>query len=270
MKTWECKDCGKEIKSLKKPVQPCSCGARGKWAQAATLALSIVMLALTACNGPESTPSVSTAEVATVSEPTSTPTASPTPGPSVTPSPTPSPSPSATPAPYAFGGGSGTTADPYRLDTATDVEHIADYPSAVFSVTQDINMNGHPIVNGLTDFAGTLKGNGRQLYNLAVISTNGQNAALFRALTGTVDLLTLAGQFYVNGNGHVAAFATQLGGSLTMCRVTGTIDNQSPTYPIASVKSQILTLAYLPTGAHVITGTSYDVVYNGTRYTGSF
>ncbi len=35
MKTWECKECGKEVQNPKKPLQACSCGARGKWVEVA-------------------------------------------------------------------------------------------------------------------------------------------------------------------------------------------------------------------------------------------
>jgi len=31
MKTYECKECGQEIKSSVPPKRPCKCGARGKW-----------------------------------------------------------------------------------------------------------------------------------------------------------------------------------------------------------------------------------------------
>lgn len=86
-----------------------------------------------------------------------------------------------------YSGGTGTSADPYRIATAKDLVTLSEQAStakqtAYFLQVADIDMsevNGFtPIGNSSFYFAGIYDGNGRIIENLAISSTT-ENAALF-------------------------------------------------------------------------------------------
>lgn len=156
--------------------------------------------------------------------PESTPSASPSPEPSPSPTPSPSPSPSPSPTPYAFGGGNGTQSNPYELETATDVQNIGQAPSAYFTVVQDINMSGASF-QPIASFAGTIYGNNKQLYNLAIATTGSTTAALFQSVTSTATIvqLKLVNVTISSQSGYATGFAGTLRGFISNCSISGTI-----------------------------------------------
>ncbi len=202
------------------------------------ITVGIAALLLSACQGggdaPVSTQTVSP-ELPAV-EPVAQPT--PSPSPSASPSPTPSPSPSASPSPtpYAYGGGSGTSADRYKIDTATDII------------------------------------SSKQLYNLSFIAVSGQNVALFNNLSGTINGLTIAvSATNSNGTGGaIAGFANVFTGTLLNCRVTGTFSYSGAPLNPGQAPSVVMTSSYGIGGAKVLTGSTFDVMWNGTHYTHTF
>lgn len=137
---------------------------------------------------------------------------SPSPLPSVTPSPIPSPSASPTPppVPYAFSGGSGSTLDPFQLNTAEDVDHIRDFPAANFILLDMIDMRDIAF-KPIPDFSGTLLcSQFTGLDRLTITTTDDEVAAMFEILSGRVDGLILE-----NIDMVADTYATGIAGTLT-------------------------------------------------------
>lgn len=195
-------------------------------------------------------------------EPSASPSATPSPSPSVSPSPSPSPSPT----PYTYSGGTGTLANPYQLETATDVQNIELNASKYFTLVQDINMSGinfHP----LSAFSGTLYGNNNHIYNLTITTTGTTKAALFASVSGTIVSLVLQNATMVAAT-YATGFAATLTGLISGCSVSGTITSPSggngfntgtgnPTYVTKS-------------GAGSVVNTTQAVTFNGNNVTYKF
>jgi predicted small secreted protein len=220
--------------------------------------LAVLGISLSACNGGQ--------DVSLQASPANQaidPVSQPTPAPSVTPSPapSPSPSPSASPTPYVFSG-SGTQPDPYRLQTASDVDHIRDYPAAHFQVMQDISLASLGSFTPIPSFSGVIYGQSFQLTNISIASPSNQTAAFFSSLSGTVVSLT----FRVTNSsvsGYATAVAGSLSGMLSSCRVYGTI-----TSPAGGNGYNVGTgnpVYVIKTGTASLPGIVLDVQFNGNR-----
>ena len=209
---------------------------------------ALTLFILTACNSATTTQVVPLAVVATAS-----PTASPSPSPSVSPS----------PVPYSFGGGAGTSGSPYQIDTATDVTHIGDYPSAYYNVTQDINMNGVTFTS-IPSFSGVIYGGGWIISNLTV---SGSGASFIGTLSGTITSLSLD-TVAINSSDYGAAFAQAITatGGVNYCHVTGSITSPSALgdgYHAGTGNPVYVTRA---TGG-TVTATTMNAQFNGSTVT---
>lgn len=187
--------------------------------------------------------------------------------PTVVATPSPSPSPSVSPTPYAFSGGSGTLADPYQLDTATDVQNISQSPTAYFSVMQDISMNGINFVP-IPSFSGTIYGNNRHLYNLTMTTTGTTKAAMFTSLSGTVVNLTLS-NVSISSQSYSAAFAANVtaSGMISSCGVSGTITSPSGGN---GFNTGIGNSVYTTNSGGSVINTTQSVAFNGNNVTYKF
>jgi hypothetical protein len=122
--------------------------------------------------------------------------------------------------------GSGTSASPYVLCTATDIAGLGNVSSGVYYILgQNIDMTGTGLTGVVSNtFSGQLDGQGFAIQNLTISSTG--TAALIEQLNGTVQnlLLTNLSLTATGSNADaagVAHFAT--GAHLTQVGVTGTI-----------------------------------------------
>lgn len=98
--------------------------------------------------------------------------------------------------PAAAAGGSGTPADPYIIQTATELQSMQNDLGASYKLANNIDLSGvtwTPIGTTTAGFHGTLDGNGKTISNL-VLSTSTQSTGLFGSLTSgaTIKDLTFA------------------------------------------------------------------------------
>ncbi|MBR3963791.1 MAG: bacterial Ig-like domain-containing protein [Clostridia bacterium] len=91
-----------------------------------------------------------------------------------------------------FAGGYGTKERPYLISNATQFSNIRNYPSAVFSLTNNISLG---TMSPIDEFKGTLDGNGYTLSGWNYSPTTSGNAGLFRSISSgaTVNNFTLSG-----------------------------------------------------------------------------
>ncbi|MBR2451944.1 MAG: carboxypeptidase regulatory-like domain-containing protein [Rikenellaceae bacterium] len=115
----------------------------------------------------------------------------------------------------SFAGGTGTKANPYLIETGSQLILMKKYTNQCFRLTQNINLNniGWPSF----DFSGTLDGNGFIISNLKVVK-NGDYQGLFAILTGNVHNLTISGV-------SIEAEASNYVGGLAGCFKSGSVVN---------------------------------------------
>ncbi|MBR7112067.1 MAG: InlB B-repeat-containing protein [Clostridia bacterium] len=141
--------------------------------------------------------------------------------------------------------GSGTTADPYQINSAADLAYLASsvnsgesYAGKYFVLNTNINLNSKswtPIGTKNKPFAGTFDGNGKKIYNLSVTMDTAY-AGLFGYVSGTLKNLgvfsgTLAPASKA-GTTYVAPLVAYL---------TGTVEN---CYSQAAVTTNITNIIY--------------------------
>ncbi len=134
-----------------------------------------------------------------------------------------------------YGGGSGTSINPYLISTSSHLKELSNTPSdwtgVFFKLINDIDMSGEtftPIGNSNNVFSGTFNGNNKSITNL-VISPNASNVGtgLFGAFRGSVYDLGLkditVSASGINRVGAVAGY--MIGGSIERVYVyKGSID----------------------------------------------
>lgn len=134
------------------------------------------------------------------------------------------PPPAQAPEVWAFGGGLGTLGSPYLITREEDVDHIRDFPSAYYSVTQDINMAGIDF-QPIPSFNGVLYGNNFQIVNLAIHTQGSTRAAFVDTLGGTLVNVKILNAVVSSQSG----FASLVAGSalstalVSSCSITGTV-----------------------------------------------
>ncbi|MBE8951558.1 MAG: hypothetical protein SR1Q7_00230 [Quinella sp. 1Q7] len=133
----------------------------------------------------------------------------------------------------AFGGGSGTESDPYKISAvehlqqlATDVNGGNTYEGVYFKLTADIDLTGvdfAPIGNRNNMFNGTFDGAGFTISNLK-ISTGGNNVGLFGYVGegGTIMNVTLD-NVNVSGGDSVGGLIGANRGTIENCTVSGKV-----------------------------------------------
>lgn len=163
--------------------------------------------------------------------------------------------------PYAFGGGQGTQAQPYILQNASDLRHIADFPSAYYWLNNAINMDNEAF-SVLPAFSGTLYGNNYDISNLTITTTGSQTAALFASVSGTIVQLKLL-SLKSSGQGFATGIAGNLTGTISSCFIGGTITSPSGGngYNFGTGNSLYVTKS----GAASVVNTTQNVQFNGNH-----
>lgn len=96
-------------------------------------------------------------------------------------------------APAAAAGGDGTSANPYQIETAAELQSIQNDLSAHYILMNDIDLTGvtwAPIGSTSASFFGELDGNGYTISNLN-LSTTIQSAGIFSSLTSGATIIDL-------------------------------------------------------------------------------
>jgi hypothetical protein len=125
---------------------------------------------------------------------------------------------------YAYSGGDGTAASPYRIASCDDLENMqVGVPGIYYSVVQNIdcsNVNGGagftPIggySNG-SNFEGSLDGRGHSISNVTINASGQDNVGLFNELSGATVMDLKLDSFTVNdGGSDVGTLAASAGDS---------------------------------------------------------
>lgn len=124
-----------------------------------------------------------------------------------------------------FAGGDGTSASPYRIETAQQLQQMAEYPAGYFQLAADIDLAGmewQPVGDYLNPFQGVLDGDGHTVSNLTLALDGQDMVGLFGRIGvgGQVEELTLE-NVTVSGQDNVGALAGMNGGSIEYCQLVG-------------------------------------------------
>jgi hypothetical protein len=133
----------------------------------------------------------------------------------------------------AFGGGSGTQEDPYKIWMADHLEELAtlvnagnSYTGVYFELTDDIDLQFFsewtPIGVG-TRFEGNFNGKGHAIKNLTVNSPAGSEQGLFGKLGGQVEKLALLDFDITTGGSGAGALAGRATGTISQVYATGKV-----------------------------------------------
>lgn len=138
-----------------------------------------------------------------------------------------------------FGGGTGTTADPYRIATPQHLDAVRHAPDACFMLVQDIDMDVAPYNSGSgwapigytsnpdDEFTGELSGNGYKIMNLYL--QTGNYAGLFGLTYGAalrdINLtdVDIWGESYTGG-----LVGYSISSSISRCSVSGNVHGSGP------------------------------------------
>lgn len=131
-------------------------------------------------------------------------------------------------------GGSGTSGDPYLINSANQMASLAiyvnsgtNYSGKYFLLQNNIDLSAYPnwtpIGTSSYPFNGTFDGNGHKITNLT-INTTGTYIGLFGNLSGTIKNLGLENVNITSTLSYVGGLAGKVSGTITNCYVTsGTI-----------------------------------------------
>lgn len=111
-----------------------------------------------------------------------------------------------------FGGGDGTSANPYLIEDADDLNRMRQYPVACFKLVNDINLGvtKYNLGTGWTpiaNFAGVLDGNFKKVINLYVNLPVSNNVGFFSAISGALVKNIAFDNAVVIGNANVGVVA---------------------------------------------------------------
>ena len=167
---------------------------------------------------------------------------------------------------YSWPSGGGTTANPYRVATQSDLDAIRYCPSSAFILTQDISLSGSwtPIGTRAAGFTGDFDGDGHTITGLVMDNTSapsGEPVGLFGLAQGATmrDLTISAGQVTVTRDevgllvgdceeceiasvevtGSVTAAGDRVGGMVG--RLSGTTSTLANSSSAAAVQGRSLT-----------------------------
>lgn len=143
----------------------------------------------------------------------------------------------------AFGGGAGTSGDPYQIATCAHLLEIDDTTanlSKSYLLTANINCTGvsiTPMQNGSTYFSGVLDGGSKTISNVSLTCASA-NCGLFSRLAGaTVKDLTLASFTVSSTYDNVGALAGNSSGTVTLTNLVVSGVNVSGANTVAGVIS---------------------------------
>ncbi len=135
--------------------------------------------------------------------------------------------------------GAGTAEEPYVVTNATELQSVADDPSATYVLGDDIDAratadwNGgagfEPIGDGGERFTGSFDGNGHTISNLTIDRPDGANTALFGTVDGgsvtnvTLENASVTGGVYVGG-----LVGWNEAGNVSNVTVSGDVSSERP------------------------------------------
>lgn len=171
-----------------------------------------------------------------------------------------------------FAGGSGTSSNPYRIETGAQLAYLAKsvsssssrfvYQDTYFSLVSDIDLNGQnwtPIGDDDHYFCGTFAGNGHTISNLFINQSAGNNIGLFgsvyKAKISDIHLENAAVRGVENVGGLIG-YMSGSGVSLTKCSVNGIVHGSEKTGGLVG-----------NSGGSISDCTNFATV-NGATYTG--
>lgn len=163
-----------------------------------------------------------------------------------------------------FGGGSGTSGDPYLICSATQFGNISTASSSYFKITRDLNLAGLSWTP-ITSFSGTVDGDGHRLYGLALTHSGTSGVGLFAktlASGGTLTNLIFAGNQLVLGANQGANAVGGLIGTMSAGSVMNNVTNSNFTLNANGKSAQKLG-GLAGTCAGTITGGSHNITING-------
>ena len=111
--------------------------------------------------------------------------------------------------------GQGTAADPYRIQTISDLRALAVYPSASFSLENDLDYTGKNWMS-VAEFTGMLEGNGHTIHGL--------NQPLINQNRGTLQNLNITVNITLDSSTYLGGLASANQGLITDCSVGGTMN----------------------------------------------
>jgi len=123
-----------------------------------------------------------------------------------------------------FGGGAGTSASPYLIEDALDLNAVRNNTSAHYKMINYINLSSYSSGTGWTpipSFTGSLDGNGFGITNLYINDTTADNLALFVSLGTNAVVKNLILKVNITGKSYIAGIAARIvGGSVTISGIT--------------------------------------------------
>ena len=141
--------------------------------------------------------------------------------------------------------GSGTEGDPYQINSAADLAHLASsvnagatYEGKYFVLNVDLNLNNKswtPIGTKSNPFAGAFDGNAKKIYNLSVTMDTAY-AGLFGYVSGTIKNVGIISGTIAPASTAATTYAAPLVGYLT-----GTVEN---CYSKANVTISVTNIVY--------------------------
>lgn len=138
--------------------------------------------------------------------------------------------------PAQFGGGSGTTDDPYLVSTADHLNNIRYHLTAFYLQTEDIDLDTEPYNEGMgwepiSTFSGSFNGNGNIIENLFIFRPGISNIGLFGTTNGANLHKIALVDVDITGGSSTGGLAGELFGASTVteCSVKGEITGEGNT-----------------------------------------
>ena len=132
-----------------------------------------------------------------------------------------------------FAGGDGTSGNPYQISTPAQLDGIRDNLDKHFIIINDIDLNvspynsgsgWEPIVDGISDFEGSLDGNNYTISNLFIDGGSSNNIGLIADMDVGSEVKNLRlKDVNITGNGNTGALVGISNGIITNVHITGSV-----------------------------------------------
>ncbi|SFH75132.1 The GLUG motif-containing protein [Halorubrum aquaticum] len=128
-----------------------------------------------------------------------------------------------------FGGGTGSSADPYLIETVTHLGNVSEELDAHYQLTTDIDLAGtgtfEPIGTGRPPFTGSFDGGGHTIRGLRVDRPDSEDVGLFSTIEDAlIERLRLLDGHLVGDTAVGGLVGRSTGGTVSGCSITGTVD----------------------------------------------
>jgi hypothetical protein len=164
---------------------------------------------------------------------------------------------------YAYSGGSGTKANPYKIATVSDWQQLMNTSSQwnkYFIMIADVNLQGitlTPVGDDITAFTGGFDGNDHIIYNVDINTPDGSDIGLFGDVYGgQIHNLGVMG-VNISGYGDVGGLVGCIHGeaNISNCYATGTVTGSGSVGGLVGYNSQSYISACCATGS--VTGSDF-------------